>query len=98
MNTQKITKEFRERFPNLNDSTENGGYDAKQYVLNFLLTSCKDSYEEGKRDMVEEIKKSIPKKWEGTSRDLEYFGWEGYRVRVSMLLENLLANIIKSTN
>lgn len=37
MNTeQEILDEFEKKFPHLNDSTSEGGYDAKIYVKSFL--------------------------------------------------------------
>ena len=54
MTIDDIEKEFRERFPNLNDSTEKGGYDAKEYVLDFF----RQKFEEYKEDLVREIREA----------------------------------------
>lgn len=52
-------EEFDKRFPNLNDSTNEGGYDAKEYVKSFFITHATALIEERKR-AIEELPAFTP--------------------------------------
>ncbi len=53
MDINKIKEEYNKIFPNLNDSTKEGGYDAKQYVLDFWLSKL----QQRDAELVEKIEK-----------------------------------------
>lgn len=83
MNLQQLIKEnerlFEERFRNLNDSTSEGGYDAKEYVKDFLHTS--------QLSLIDEIKKMVVETKEGIISEMNGRGL------VEPLLDDLLANL-----
>lgn len=83
--------EFSKRFPNLNDSTEEGGYDAKEYVASFLTSSLQEAYELGRESVISKIPNEkmhvLPDGVNSPHETAEDFGWNSCIREIKKSLE-----------
>jgi len=57
---KEVEEKLLKQFPNLNDSTEEGGYDAKPYVLSFITSQNKELLKKIAEGEIEKNKNKIP--------------------------------------